>query len=203
MRNERRVYGMMRWSALVIGAGLALETAAGQDGPSPGHSARRLTFVILGTGITAPDAKPSWGQRLQRQIDSAQLPFVVSSAGRYAESSVDALRRVDSLIARSMDVFLLETGSEDAARGLSADSTRANVRAILHRVRAAHPESWVFLVREIPPTALPAQDTAAFRALYGALGRSEQATILPSAADSLWPELAPVLHRVASVRTGH
>jgi len=183
--------------------------------PAPGsaqvHSTtpgpqRALAVVLLGTGLTAPDARPPGGAasvRLQHAIDSTRLPFRVTSAGRYGESSAYAAGRVDSLVAKSMDVFVLETGSEDAVRGIGADSTRTNIRLILHRVRAAHPESWVCLVRESPPAALAFADTAAFRALYGALARSERAIVLPAPADSLWPSLEPILRKVASLRLGN
>jgi hypothetical protein len=102
-----------------------------------------------------------------------------------------------------MDVFVLETGSEDAVRGIGADSTRTNIRLILHRVRAAHPESWICLIRESPPAALAPADTAAFRALYGSLARSERAIVLPAPPDSLWPSLEPILRKVASLRLGN
>jgi hypothetical protein len=206
-RSRQRVWRAVGWLTLVAGsAGAARATAYRAERASiRSPMARRLTVAILGTGGAAPDATapvPTIDARLQQEIDSAKLPFIVAAAGRYGESSADALRRVDSLITRSMDVFVLETGSTDVDKGVSADSTRANIRSILHRVRAAHPESWVCLVRESPPAALPTGDTAAFRALYGSLGRSERAIVLPAALDSLWPQLEPVLRKVASLRLG-
>lgn len=200
-----RFWRAVGWLALAASGMGAVRVTANPAGHGSTPLARRLTVAILGTGGTAPDATapvPTIDARLQQQIDSAKLPFKVAAAGRYGESSADALRRVDSLVTRSMDVFVLETGSTDADKGVNADSTRANIRSILHRVRAAHPESWVCLVRESPPAALPAGDTAAFRALYGSLARSERAIVLPAALDSLWPQLEPVLRKVASLRLG-
>jgi hypothetical protein len=210
-RTGQRVCSAATWLVLQAAGGVAAHPGSARaqaqqrSVTTSAGALRRLTIVVLGTGATAPDARSAgsaFGVRLQHQVDSAQLPFTVTNVGRYAESSTDALRRLDSLVARSMDVFLLETGSGDAARGLGADSTRTNVRAILHRVRAAHPEAWVCLVRESPPSALPAADTAAFRALYGGVARSERAIVLPSAADSLWPRLEPILRKVATLRLG-
>jgi hypothetical protein len=204
-----RVWRVGSWAAFAIGAIGAIGAAAGSSGAQPQTTStrepRRLTVAILGTGLTAPDARTTGvtlDARLQQEIDSANLPFTVSATGRYGESSTEALRHLDSLVGHSMDVFVLETGSTDATKGLGADSTRSIIRVILHRVRATHPESWVCLVREVPSLALPAADTAAFRSLYGSLGRSERATMLPTAADSLWPQLEPVLRKVASLRLG-
>jgi hypothetical protein len=193
--------------AMLLAAAIAADPAAShaQQHATSSGSQRALAVVLLGTGPTAPDARPPGGAasvRLQHAIDSTRLPFRVASAGRYGESSAYAAGRVDSLIAKSMDVFVLETGSEDAVRGIGADSTRTNIRLILHRVRAAHPESWICLVRESPPAALVSADTAAFRALYGALARSERAIVLPAPPDSLWPSLEPILRKVASLRLG-
>jgi hypothetical protein len=194
--------------AMLLAAAIGADPAAGRAQLHPASPAPRgaLAVVLLGTGPTAPDARPPGGAasvRLQHAIDSTRLPFRVASAGRYGESSAYAAGRVDSLVAKSMDVFVLETGSEDAVRGIGADSTRTNIRLILHRVRAAHPESWICLVRESPPAALPSADTAAFRALYGSLARSESATVLPTPPDSLWPSLEPILRKVASLRLGN
>lgn len=204
--RHRRCLFVARCTMLVaagIGAGSAA-SGAQQHAPAAG-APHGLTVVILGTGPTAPDARPAGGAlsvRLQQQIDSTKLPFHVASVGRYGESSAYAVRWLDSLVAQSMDVFVLETGSEDAVRGIGADSTRTNIRLILHRVRAAHPESWVCLVRETPPKALASADTAAFRSLYGSLARSERAIVLPTPPDSLWPTLEPILRKVASLRLG-
>lgn len=191
----------------VVAAVITVASAASgaQQRSAPAGAPQRLTVVILGTGPTAPDARPAGGAvsvRLQQSIDSTELPFRVTSVGRYGESSAYAVRRLDSLVAQSMDVFVLETGSEDAVRGLGADSTRTNIRQILHRIRATHPESWVCLVREEPPAALASADTAAFRALYGSLARSERAIVLPAPADSLWPSIEPILRKVATLRLG-
>jgi hypothetical protein len=201
-----RVWRVGSWAALAIGTSIAAAASSGaQPQTTSSHEPRRLTVAILGTGLTAPDARTTdvtLDARLQQQIDSANLPFTVTATGQYGESSTEALRHLDSLVGHSMDVFVLETGSTDATKGLGADSTRSIIRAILHRVRATHPESWVCLVREVPSPALPAKDTAAFRALYGSLARSERAIVLPTAADSLWPQLEPVLRKVAGLRLG-
>jgi len=203
-------YGIGRRMMVLVAVAAAVGTTGGvasaaQQHTAPPSAPHRLTVVILGTGPTAPDARPSGGAvsvRLQQMIDSTMLPFHVTSAGRFGESSAYAVTRVDSLVGQSMDVFVLETGAQDAVRGLGADSTRTNIRQILHRVRATHPESWVCLVRETPPTALAASDTAAFRALYGSLARSERAIVLPAPTDSLWPALEPILRKVAALRMG-
>src|ERR1700728_937868 len=103
------------YRTVLLAAAIAADPAvshAQQHPTSPGPQ-RALAVVLLGTGPTAPDARPPGGAasvRLQHAIDSTQLPFRVASAGRYGESSAYAAGRVDSLIAKSMDVFVIETG---------------------------------------------------------------------------------------------
>ena len=89
---------------------------------------------------------------LQRRIDSLGWRWRVVNAGLSGETSAGALRRLPWLLRDSVAVFVLETGANDGLRGLDADSTRANIEAIIRQVRAARPAASIVLVgMEAPP----------------------------------------------------
>jgi acyl-CoA thioesterase-1 len=78
-----------------------------------------------------------------------------------------------------VDVFVLETGANDALRGLDIDSTRANIVRIIRTVRTARPSARICLIQmEAPPNMGP-QYARAFHDLYGSVATSEGATLLP------------------------
>jgi acyl-CoA thioesterase I len=204
----RRGVGAARSAALAIigAAGLACggrgspSTAAGSAGssqstprgasvlngghrPAPGAaSTGRHTLVILGTSLTAGlglDPDQAYPALLQQHIDSAGLPFTVDNAGLSGETSAGALRRVDWLLRVPIDVLVLETGANDALRGLDVDSTRAHIDSLVRTVARAQPGARICLVQMEAPPNLGPQYTKAFHAMYPAVARAEGITLLP------------------------
>jgi acyl-CoA thioesterase-1 len=142
----------------------------------------RRTVLIVGTSLTAGlglDPDQAYPTLLQRKIDSAGLPFTVVNAGLSGETSAGALRRIDWLLRRPIDVFVLETGANDALRALDVDSTKAHIIGVIQAVRRADPEAKICLVQMEAPPNLGPQYTGAFHALYPAVARSEGVTLLP------------------------
>ncbi len=143
---------------------------------------RRLRALFVGTSLTAglglaPDqAYPSL---IQRMADSAGYAVEVVNAGVSGETSAAALRRADWLFRAPVDIVLLETGANDGLRGLDPAATRDNIRAILGKVRQAHPNARVLLAQMEAPPNLGAQYTSAFRAMFPDLARETGATLVP------------------------
>jgi acyl-CoA thioesterase I len=138
--------------------------------------------LIIGTSLTAgyglsPDA--AYPARLQERIDAEGLPYRVVNAGVSGETSAGALRRLDWLLRDPAEVVIVETGANDMLRGLDPDSTRANLDAILARLRAVEPAPRILLV---PMLALPNLGRGygrSFEAIYPELAERHGVTLLP------------------------
>ena len=139
-------------------------------------------MLIMGTSLTAGlglDPDQAYPALVQRAIDSAGFPFTVENAGLSGETSAGALRRVEWLLRGPVEVFVLETGANDALRGLDIDSTHANIVGIIRAVRQARPAARICLVQmEAPPNMGPAYDRA-FHDMYPAIAKAEGVTLLP------------------------
>ncbi len=209
------------------GAGAVARGAAPAESAVVARGPARGTVLILGTSLTAGlglDPDDAYPALLQRKIDAAGLPFAVVNAGLSGETSGGALRRVAWLLRGPVDVFVLETGANDALRGLNVDSTKANLIAIVRAVRVARPGARICLVAmEALPNMGP-QYTAAFRAIYPAVARETGAVLFPFplagvaghaglnqadgihpnvhgetiVAETVWTALAPVLRSVST-----
>src|SRR5512133_3045828 len=120
--------------------------------PSP---VSRRTVLVVGTSLTAGlglDPEEAYPALLQRKADSLGLHVEIVNAGLSGETSAGAVRRMDWLLRGQADVVVIESGANDGLRGLDVDSTRANLRAIVAKVKAARPAARILLAQmEAPP----------------------------------------------------
>ena len=177
------------------GLGLLLITAAACDrkpappaaAPPPAGSAAsaadaRGRVVFLGTSLTAGlglDPAEAYPALLQRKIDSAGLPFAVVNAGVSGETSAGARRRIDWLMREPAAVLVIETGANDALRGLDVDSLVANIQAIIDRARQQVPPPEIVLVGMRSPPNLGAAYVRRFDAAYATLARRNGVALVP------------------------
>ena len=149
--------------------------------PAPA-SAGRKRVLIVGTSLTAglglePDE--AYPALLQRKADSLGLHVDFVNAGLSGETSAGALRRIDWLLRGPADVVVIESGANDGLRGLNVDSTRANLRAIIGKVKAARPQARILLAQMEAPPNLGAKYTAAFSAMYQDVAKEEGVALMP------------------------
>ena len=132
--------------------------------------------LTAGLGVSPDSAFPAV---VQRMIDSAGLDFRVVNAGVSGATSADGLQQVDWLLRQPVDILVLELGGNDALRGLPVEVMANNLRSIIERFRARHPELPVVVAgMEAPPNLGPTY-TAAFRATFRDVARAEHAALIP------------------------
>ena len=139
-------------------------------------------MLIIGTSLTAGlglDPEEAYPALLQQKVDSVGLHYEIVNAGLSGETSAGALRRVDWLMRGPADVVIIETGANDGLRGLNVDSTRANLRAIIAKVKAARPAARILLAQMEAPPNLGTKYTDAFRAMYQDVAREAGVSVMP------------------------
>lgn len=193
-----------------------------------GRAATGARVLILGTSLTAGlglDPDSAYPAVLQRLADSSGYRTTIVPAGLSGETSAGALRRVDWLLRDQADVVVIETGANDGLRGLRVDTTRANIVAIVRKVRAANPDARVLLAQMEAPPNLGQQYTRDFHDTFLTVSRDEGITLIPfflngvagdrdlnqedgihpneegarRAARNMWRTLGPVLREVPGV----
>jgi acyl-CoA thioesterase I len=142
----------------------------------------RPVVLAVGTSLTAGyglDPDDAWPYILQGRIDAAGLPHRVVNAGVSGETSAGALRRMDWLLRQPVDVFILETGANDMLRGQDVEATRANVDAILARVRRQAPPPRLVLLGMRAAPNLGAEYVRRFASIYPEAARKHDAVLVP------------------------
>jgi acyl-CoA thioesterase-1 len=191
------------------------------------RGAQAHTVVFIGTSLTAglglnPDS--AYPQLIQQKIDAAHLPFEVVNAGVSGETTAGLLRRLDWLLRGNFDVVLVESGANDGLRGTPVATVKENLRAIVSRIRQAHPRAKILLVQMEAPPNLGPEYTNAFHALFGDVAKENGATLVPFllqgvagdrdlnqadgihpnqqgeriVADNVWKSVEPALRQVAT-----
>lgn len=161
-------------------------SAASGGATAPGVAVPRV--LILGTSITAGlglDPAEAYPAQLQHIADSLHVPVEIVNAGLSGETSAGALRRVDWLLNTPVPIVLIETGANDGLRGLDPDSTAANLRAIVRKVKERAPNARLVIAQMEAPPNFGERYTAKFRALFPAVAKESGATLMPFLLDSV------------------
>ena len=118
-------------------------------------------------------------------IGGAGLEFEVVNAGVSGESSAGAVRRIDWVLRAEPAILVIETGANDMLRGQDPDSIRANIQAMIDRVRAQSPGTTIVLTAMEAMPNLGADYARRFRAIYPALARANGVPLIPFILDGV------------------
>ncbi len=87
--------------------------------------------------------------------------------------------RTDWLLRQPFDVLVLETGANDMLRGAELESVRANIQAIIDKVRAARPDTRIVLVGMMAPPNYGQAYTERFRGIYPEIAERNDLPMVP------------------------
>ncbi len=179
----------MTGAAVLAACGGAQDAAprAGEAAPvAQVQETRRIVFV--GTSLTAGfglDAEAAYPAVIGQRLDSLDLNYEVVNAGVSGQTSAGTLRQIGWIVEQPFDVLVLETGANDGLRGLSVDSLRANLHAILDSIEAKRPNAQVFLVGMEAPPNMGARYTARFREVFPTVARERGVGYVPFLLDGV------------------
>ena len=136
------------------------------------------TILFFGNSLTAgyglDDPSESFPARIQEKIDSLKLPYKIVNAGLSGETTAGGKSRIDWSLKQKVDIFVLELGANDGLRGIPPTETKANLQAILQKVKARYPEAkQILLGMEVPPNMGDAYVTQ-FRAIFRQVAEKKQ-----------------------------
>ena len=149
--------------------------------PTP-VATRTKALVFLGDSLTAGfglQSSEAFPALIAEKIRAAGLPFEVQNAGLSGDTSAGALRRVDWLLQRPIDVLVIELGGNDGLRGLSVKSLKTNLQKLIDKAKAKNPTLKIVITgMQIPPN-LGADYAADFTRVYAELARENNAVLIP------------------------
>lgn len=138
--------------------------------------------IIFGDSITAGyglDQEQAFPALLQEKIDELELNTEVINAGVSGETSAGGLRRIDWILQREVDVFVLELGGNDGLRGIDPEVTKENLQQIMDKVWERYPDTRIILAGMEAPPNMGDHYTSRFREIYSELAESNDVEFMP------------------------
>ncbi len=159
---------------------LAADTWPVQDTTKSGSDTKVILFfgdsLTAGYGLDPAQAFPAL---IQEKINARGWNFRAINAGLSGETTAGGLRRIDWVLQRPIDVFVLELGANDGLRGLPVEGAKQNLQAIIDRTKSKYPRVKVVLVGMQVPSNLGRDYTTRFRAIFPDLAAANSATLIP------------------------
>ena len=159
---------------------LALCLWCGRAAAVPADSSQVILFfgdsLSAGYGL---DQRRAFPALIQSRLDSLGWNFQVVNAGLSGETSAAGLRRINWILKRRVDVFVLELGANDGLRGVPPTETERNLQGIAEAVKARYPQAALVLAGMHLPPNLGPEYTAQFQALFPRLAQRHGAALIP------------------------
>jgi acyl-CoA thioesterase-1 len=125
----------LAWLAFVAAVTLAGcgSNAARTLPTSPDPTAIRRVVVLGDSLSVSPSIAESFPANLQKRIEVRRLPWTVTNAGVYGDTSAEALLRLDPLLTNDLGVLVVALGANDGLQGLAAARVEDNLSEIVRR----------------------------------------------------------------------
>jgi acyl-CoA thioesterase-1 len=143
-------------------------------------------IVALGDSLTAGFGvapEEAWPAVVDARLRREGYPYRVVNAGVSGDTTAGGLRRVDWVLRNRPEVAVVALGANDGLRGLGTDAMRANLLAIVERLRDGGARVLVAGM-QVPPN-YGAAYARAFRAVFPEIARRTGSALMPFLLDGV------------------
>lgn len=138
--------------------------------------------VVFGDSITAGyglDPDQAFPARIQEKVDAEGWNAEIINSGVSGETSAGGLRRIDWVLQRGIDIFVLELGGNDGLRGIDPELTKANLQQIIDKVIDRYPDAEIVLTGMEAPPNMGEDYTRRFRDIFHELAGENDVVFMP------------------------
>jgi acyl-CoA thioesterase-1 len=149
---------------------------------SPAQEPAPPVVLFFGDSLTAGygvGKEHGFPARVQAHADSVGCAARIVNAGLAGETTAAGLRRVDWILQKPVDVFLLELGGNDGLNGVPLAETQRNLQCIIDRVRVKSPGAQLVIVGVRLPPNLGPDYTDGFQAIFPRLAAANDVALIP------------------------
>ena len=147
-----------------------------------GFNTEKTTILFYGDSLTAGyglSQEQAFPAIIGAHLNKEENKYEIINAGLSGETSAGGLSRLDWILKKPVDVFVLELGANDGLRGLPLDQTKANLQAIIDKVRAKNKNVKIVIAGMMVPPNLGEEYTDQFRSIFPKLAKENNAALIP------------------------
>jgi acyl-CoA thioesterase I len=166
-------------AAMAVLAAFATAPAMAVDGDA-------IRILVLGDSIAAGYGLPpdrSFPARLQDKLKAEGHAVKVINAGVSGDTTAGGRARLDWALADKPEAAIVELGGNDGLRGIPPTETKANLEAILARLKSAKVR--ILLTGMLAPPNMGESYESAFNALFPELARRYNVAFYPFLLDGV------------------
>lgn len=149
--------------------------------PLPALAAGKPVVTILGDSITAGFGLPAsaaFPARLQAELARLGKTATIRPAGVSGDTTAGGLARVDFSVQKDTTLCIVALGGNDLLQGLKPATTRANLDAIVRRLKARNIH--VLLAGLAAPPAIGGGYARDFNAVFPAVAKAQRVALYPN-----------------------
>lgn len=139
-------------------------------------------ILFFGDSLTAGygiEPEETYPVLIQEKINRHGWNMRTINAGLSGETSAGGLRRIDWILRRPVDLFVLELGANDGLRGIDTESTEKNLQAIIDRVLEKNPKTSIVIAGMQVPPNMGEIYAKEFAAIFPRLAQANNAGLIP------------------------
>jgi acyl-CoA thioesterase I len=152
---------------------------------SPQHTrngGQGKAIVFFGDSLTAGfglEPQQAFPALIQEKIKQRGWNFHVVNAGLSGETTAGGVRRIEWILQRPIDVFVLELGANDGLHGQPVEQAKDNLQTIIDRVRDKYPSARIVLAGMQLPANLGRAYVSQFRNIFPELAEKNRIPLIP------------------------
>ncbi len=149
---------------------------------------QQKTILFFGNSLTAGyglDPELGFPNLIQQKINEKKANYTVINAGLSGETSAGGLSRIDWVLNRQVDIFILELGANDGLRGLPLEATKNNLQGIIDKVKSKFPNAIIVIAGMMVPPNMGEDYSIEFVKIYPELVRKNKALLIPFLLDGV------------------
>jgi acyl-CoA thioesterase-1 len=140
------------------------------------------TIIFYGDSLTAGygvGTDLAFPAKVGKLLEQAGHETVIVNSGVSGETSAGGLTRIDWVLGRTLDVFVLELGANDGLRGLPIQQTEENLQAIIDKVKLKYPKAQLVIAGMMVPPNMGNTYATSFEAIFPELAKKNDAVLIP------------------------
>ncbi|MTI22009.1 arylesterase [Fulvivirga sp. RKSG066] len=146
------------------------------------------TILFFGDSLTAGyglSKEQAFPHLIEQALNDKGHNVEVINAGLSGETSAGGLNRIDWVLKKPIDIFVLELGANDGLRGLPVTQTKENLQAIIDKVKAKNPDVKIIITGMMVPPNLGQEYSQAFSAIFPELATKNDSMLIPFLLDGV------------------